>query len=454
MAPRRASGVVTRKTAWRTGPERPASPGAIHTTGHSTACLIDTLREIIGQQKRHGVQMKNVQFLPTVSRRSGIALGLILLALTAGCAGNKPVDTRSFAFWPSYPQEPRILFLASYSSNTDVEPPKSKMDQIIYGKQDAPAVPITHPYGVAMWNGKIYVCDTRSSSVEILDLRQRQMQLMAPTDAGKMTKPLAIAIADDGTKYVADDQVQAIVVFDASDRYAFSFGHKDFRPVGLAVRGSEIYVADYKASHIEVYDRFSGSLLRTIGKPGKKRGEMYGPLGVAIDNDGNVYVDDVINCRVQKFTADGKVLGAFGAMGDSPGTFTRPKHMAVDSEGIIYIVDAAFQNVQMFDKQFRPLLYFGSAGNHPGGMDMPAAISVHEGDLDIFTKKIPDAFQADRLVLVTNQFGENRVSVYAMGHLKPGHAANEISGNRITVPSGTSNQPTTGPGAPLPETPH
>jgi hypothetical protein len=157
---------------------------------------------------------------------------------------------------------------------------------------------------------------------------------------------------------------------------------------------------------------------------------------------------------VQKFAPDGKFLGAFGALGDSPGTFTRPKHVAVDSEGIIYIVDAAFQNVQMFDRQFHPLLYFGSAGNHPGGMDMPAGISVHEGDLDIFTKKIPDAFQADRLILVTNQFGENRVSVYAMGHLKPGHAVDEISGSKFTVPSGTSNQPTTGPGAPLPESTH
>jgi len=170
-----------------------------------------------------------------------------------------------------------------------------------------------------------------------------------------LATPLAIAIADDGTKYVADDQVQSIVVFDASDRYVRSFGHKDFRPVSVAIHGNELYAANYKASRIEVFDRTSGELLRTIGTPGKKHGEMYGPLGVAVDNAGNVYVDDVINCRVQKFDASGKFVSTFGSQGDRPGAFTRPKHLAVDTDGVIYVVDAAFQNVQMFDKKYRTL---------------------------------------------------------------------------------------------------
>jgi DNA-binding beta-propeller fold protein YncE len=379
-----------------------------------------------------------------------LKISTLSLLLAGGCA-SKPVDKRSFAFWPSYPEEPRILFLKAYSADTDVEPPKSAMDIIIYGKQDAPPVPITHPYGLAMWNGRIYVCDTRSANIEILDIKKRQMQLMGTGDSGKMVKPLAIAIANDGTKYVADNQMQSIVVFDASDKYVRSFGHKDFYPVGLAVHGNEIYAVDHRASHIEVFDRNTGAQLRIIGSPGQKPGQLLGPLGIAVDEQGNVYVDDVLNCRVQKFTAQGKFIGAFGARGDSPGAFTRPKHLAVDHDGVIYVVDAAFQNVQMFDKQFRPLMYFGSAGNHPGAMDMPAGISVREGDVDLFASQIPDYFQAQRLILVTNQFGDGRVAVYAMGHLKPGHSVNELSGSKDIVPAGTATRPTSGPGAALPE---
>jgi len=79
---------------------------------------------------------------------------------------------------------------------------------------------------------------------------------------------------------------------------------------------------------------------------------------------------------------------------------------------------------------------------------------VHEGDLDLFKATIPDAFEAERLILVTNQFGDNRVSVYAKGHLKAGHTVEELSGSRNIVPSATTTQPTTGPGAPLPEPTH
>jgi hypothetical protein len=91
-------------------------------------------------------------------------------------------------------------------------------------------------------------------------------------------------------------------------------------------------------------------------------------------------------------------------------------------------------------------MYFGSPGVHPGAMDMPAGISVHEGDLDIFADKIPDAFLAQRLILVTNQFGDNRVSIYAMGHLKPGKTINDLGPGNQAIPEGTTTQPTTGIG--------
>jgi hypothetical protein len=189
-----------------------------------------------------------------------------------------------------------------------------------------------------------------------------------------------------------------------------------------------------------------------IGELGQKPGQLELPLGVAADADGNVYVDDIVNCRVQKFTSQGKLLGTFGSLGDNVGTFTRPKHIAVDEDGIVYVVDAAFQNVQMFDKQFHPLMFFGGSGNFPGAMVLPAGISIHDGDLDLYADKIPAAFQAMRLILVTNQFGD-RVSVYAMGHLKQGHTVEELSASKGIIPEGTTTQPTTGIGAPLPDMP-
>jgi DNA-binding beta-propeller fold protein YncE len=385
--------------------------------------------------------------------RAGLATPIILLmCLTAGCAQHTAAPQKSYAFWPPFPQDPRILFLTSYAASSDIEPAKTQWDQIVYGTAAKAEASIINPYGVAMRNGRIYVCDTRNSSVEILDLRKHHMEMMGAPLAGELIKPVAIAIAPDGTKYIADTGAGAIAVFDDSDHFVRQIGHQGLYPVGVAVHGNELYVTDYKASHIEVFDRTTGNPIRTIGKLGRKPGELAGPLGITTDDQGNIYVDDIINCRVQKFTDDGKLLGMFGMLGDRPGNFTRPKHIAVDHNGVIYVVDAAFQNVQMFDSHFKPLLFFGNPGDYPGAMDLPAGVSIHDGDLDLYSDMIPDAFQAQYLVLVTNQGNNRKVSVYAFGHLKPGRSVNDLAGSQGVVPPGTTTQPTTGVGAPLPET--
>jgi hypothetical protein len=132
--------------------------------------------------------------------------------------------------------------------------------------------------------------------------------------------------------------------------------------------------------------------------------------------------------------------------------------MAVDNDGTLYVVDAAFQNVQLFNDVGQVFTFFGSPGSHPGAMYLPAGICVHEGDLDIFAKYINPAFEAQRLIIVTNQFGLNKISVYALGRLKPGKTVADIAASQGIVPEGTSAStqpilpnPTTQPGD-LPDT--
>jgi hypothetical protein len=57
--------------------------------------------------------------------------------------------------------------------------------------------------------------------------------------------------------------------------------------------------------------------------------------------------------------------------------------------------------------------------------------------MDLFQQFVHPAFQAERLVLVTNQFGDNKVSVYAMGRLKPGKTTADIAASQGVVKLGT-----------------
>lgn len=383
-----------------------------------------------------------------ITRFSRTALLIPFLLFLSACASQQKVvrpPTRA-AFWPPYPDKPRIQFLTSFNKSSDIAPPRTSFEQLIYGKEPEEIQAINKPYGIAFWHGRIYVCDLRKDCVTILDLRKKQTLVMGHSGGDNLVNPTDIAIADDGWKYVCDSMRGLISVYDADDHFVTSFGHKDLKPVGVAVWHDLLYVCDFKAQVVDVYDRHTGKLLRTVGTPGNKPGEFIRPLGIATDKDGNVYVTDVLTCRLQKFDRNGNYVEGFGTVSAKAGGFVRPKQVAVDSSGIIYVVDAAFSNVQLFDQQGRLLTFFGSAGTHPGAMYLPAGITVSDHGLDLFAKYVHPDFQAERLIFVTNQFGPNKIAVYAFGHLKPGKTIADIANTKGFVPEGTSKLPASGPG--------
>jgi hypothetical protein len=341
----------------------------------------------------------------------------------------------TYSFWPLFPAEPRVQFLTSYRFSDDVEPTRSGLEDIIYGEERR-VLPINKPYGVDMYDGKIYVCDTRNAGVIILDLANQETRLMGATGQARTRSPTDIAIAPDGMTYVTDAVRRIIFVFDGQERYVTAFGREGMRPTGIDVHGDELFVCDFESQTVQVLDRRTGELLRSIGEPGDADGQFVRPLGVAVGEDGIVHVSDVIQCEVQKFTPDGTFVSKYGEVGDAIGTFARPKLTAVDREGITYVVDAAFANVQMFSADDELLMFFGSTGSHPGSMYLPAGVEVFEGGLEYFEPYIHPDFDAQRLILVTNQFGVNKVSVYALGQLKEGSTVQDIATSRAAIEDG------------------
>ena len=66
-------------------------------------------------------------------------------------------------------------------------------------------------------------------------------------------------------------------------------------------------------------------------------------------------------------------------MGTGPGQFSRPKGIAVDDEGYVYVTDAAFNNYQIFDSQGRLMLFVGTGGSaEPGEFLLPADIEIDQ----------------------------------------------------------------------------
>src|SRR5262249_58514271 len=66
-------------------------------------------------------------------------------------------------------------------------------------------------------------------------------------------------------------------------------------------------------------------------------GQFNSPTGVTTDRDGNVYVADWQNHRIQKLTAGGQPLAQWGSLGAGPGEFDQPAAVVLDDQGNLYV---------------------------------------------------------------------------------------------------------------------
>jgi len=347
-------------------------------------------------------------------KRSSHPLSAALLLVVAGCAAPKArIPT---IFFPPAPAPARLQYLTSLTGLRDVEE-QSAFNRFVVGElQDTK---VDKPYGVAIYDGKIYVCDT-NAGVDVLDLKNKSFgTLKGAVGSGKLSQPVNISIEPDGSKYVADPVRGQIVVFDRNDEFVRAYGTPGaWRPVDVAPLQDRLYVADPENGLVKVFDKQSGAMIKTIGDKGPPAERLDLPTNLAFDRDGYLYVTDVGRFQVVKFDRDGHFKATFGRPGDNLGHFARPRGIAIDREDRLYAVDAAFNNVQIFNPQGRLLLFFGEGGDQPGGLLLPAKVAIDYDNLQYFEKYLDPAFQAEYLVLVTSQFGDRRVNVLAYGREK------------------------------------
>lgn len=349
---------------------------------------------------------------------------LVALALAiGGCAtSGRLLDApRDTIYYPQPPQEPRIQFLTSFSDTSHFRAEVGSVQRFVLGTDMRDVYPIMKPYGVAMHQSTIFVCDTGLGIVHVLDPARKAYAQLGRSGRGKLKKPIGITVTPEGTRYVSDVARGQVVVFDANNRFLRALGHPDeFTPTGCAVIGSEIFVVDVRDNEVERRDVTTGEIQATFGGIGAGVGKLFKPTNITADAEGRIYVTDTLNCRVQIFDREGNVIESFGEIGDALGQFARPKGIAVDPEGLIYVVDAAFENVQVFNQDTDLLLFFGGPGQAPGRMVLPAGIAIGTEGLEHFQKYVDPEFEVEYLILVANQFGPRRVSLYAKGHIREG----------------------------------
>jgi len=104
-------------------------------------------------------------------------------------------------------------------------------------------------------------------------------------------------------------------------------------------------------------------------------GHFFQLESLSIDNEGNVYVTDSGNARIQKFTSDGQFLKTWGVSGTDNGEFKKPTGIAT-YENNVYVVDSEQARIQVFDSTGKFLQSWGKFGSDQGEFFYPQGISI------------------------------------------------------------------------------
>lgn len=363
---------------------------------------------------------------------SKIALGMIavLLVLPAAAQSKKkkgadPVDpatqrTKGYfdiskIVWPNPPAIARIKF-KELKTGQKIDPALFKnkktkqtwMDRLAGGQPmgaliDDKKLPfqLIRPYGLAVDSKRtIYAADQGVGAIFMFDDEGNVNLIKNKTDAhfGLID---GLAIDDDDRLFVGDTKLNRVLVLSPKHQVVGSFGSEVLsKPAGLAidVENRFLYVADTGNDVIRVFDADNFKLLRTIGVSGKNHtltdpGTFSLPSGVAVDGEGNLYVTDTFNDRIEIFDADGTFISTFGKNGDTASDFERPKGIAIDCDGHIWVADAVQMRVKVFDRDGKLLIYFGGPGYYPGQFMGPNGITIDKENRVIVTETFPGRIQ-------------------------------------------------------------
>lgn len=202
-----------------------------------------------------------------------------------------------------------------------------------------------------------------------LELQAGQVWGSKGTGESQFNTPRTIAVGPDGSIYVADTGNHRIQVFNQDGEFVLQWGSQGTgqgqfnEPWGLAVAPDGlVYVADTWNHRVQWFSslgqyqgEFGAFANVQQGDPQAERAKFWGPRDIAIDAQGNVYVTDTGNKRVQKFSPAGEFIQAWGGGGIIPGSFEEPVGIDIDAQGNIYVADTWNRRVQKFDANFTPL---------------------------------------------------------------------------------------------------
>jgi sugar lactone lactonase YvrE len=228
---------------------------------------------------------------------------------------------------------------------------------------------------------RVFVADRGAKTVHIFDVVHGKYRLLERGNAHPVI-PIALAVDGQDNLYVTDELSRTILVYDSTGKFRrtlgkLSGGESYFEsPAGIAIDNAtgHIYVCDMHRHMVVVLDN-RGRLVAKTGKRGggDRPGDFRLPTQAVI-HDGELFVLDAGNTRIQvldtalHFRRAISLAYADGRTG-----------LAVDDQGNIYVSDPVIDRIEVFTRAGRPLYTFDLASLKAAYLGQPAGLWISQG---------------------------------------------------------------------------
>ena len=214
-------------------------------------------------------------------------------------------------------------------------------------------------------DGSVYVTDTWNHRIEKFTSTGRYLTAWGTFGQGETPEsfygPRGLAIDAEGRVYVTDTGNKRVAVFDANGKFITQFGSAGLEPgqfdepVGIAIdKNGTVYVVDTWNQRVQTFTPMEtdGSLTFVPDK----QWDVYGWFGQSLDNkpfitvndELHVFITDPDGYRIMEFDPNGLLIRTWGDFGDTESSFGLASGIAMDNEGHVWVTDSVNNRVMRF----------------------------------------------------------------------------------------------------------
>ena len=219
------------------------------------------------------------------------------------------------------------------------------------------------------------------------------------------SKYYSVTVGPDGLLYCIDGE--GVIILNRQGRVIRSFAVDKAANLALSRTGN-IIISGYRNRYISIYTP-TGELVRQITK---EHGQLCGPIGLAVNKEGHIFVGERRGNCVSVFTEEGTFLYSFGHRGKAEGEFNDPARIHITPDDLVYVTDGGNNCIQMFQQNGQFIRQFGN-----GIVKGPRGIAV----------------TSDGHIVVAS-FGANKLSIFT----QDGQCVHEVTDIGLNDPCGVA----------------